>query len=277
MKALMRNHLPTLLMLTLIAVMAFFPAVAAAETVNVGDLVIDDQGVRGPGLYVGEEGVYLPGISVGEQGVHLPGIDVDEHGVRVAGLHFGDRSYGNGWFMSGSPFRYTPGTWPLFYFSPLTRLLGWAALFALAAAAVALMPRKAHRMADEIQAQPLRAGLIGLAIMVATPFALVLLLVTIIGIPAIPFVVAALAVGKFLGYVGVSLWLGQVLLRAMRGQEDTHNVYLYLLAGTGAIALVGMVPGVGWLVALAGAMLGLGAVWAALFTKRPAAPEVVSA
>lgn len=220
------------------------PGQTRVETPD-GTFVIDDNGIRGPGIYIGEDGVRLPGLTIDDSGVRF--VDGDSwDDWRWEGMH---------------GFNFFPG-----FENPLFRILRWAGLFAVGAAALALMPKHLERMAEEIGARPVHVGLVGLLVIFLSPFALLLLVVTIIGIPVIPFAVIAWAVAKFLGWVALSLWLGDLLASSIEPLRGNHGrSFLRLLAGSLVLALAGMVPVLGWLVGMIGAFIGLGVVWVTRF------------
>lgn len=145
--------------------------------------------------------------------------------------------------------------------NPVWHLIQWAGLFVLAALTLAVTPGVVQAIAAHLAAAPLRAAGVGLLILAGVPAVLVLLVVTLVGVLLIPLVLLALAVGKFLGYVAVSLWLGDRLATVIPQLQGNHGrAFWRLLVGSLALALAGLLPVAGPAVAVAGALLGLGAV-----------------
>jgi hypothetical protein len=109
----------------------------------------------------------------------------------------------------------------------------------------------------------------GLLLLVLLPIVVVLLFVTIVGIPLGLFLLLSLALVYSIGYVGGALGFGRLLVK-----EPTSQ-YLAFLVGWGTLRVLALVPflgGVAWLVAT---VLGLGTLWvtsrAAPIETRPAA------
>ena len=109
----------------------------------------------------------------------------------------------------------------------------------------------------------------GLLLLVLLPIVVVLLFVTIVGIPLGLFLLLSLALVYSIGYVGGALGFGRLLVKKPTSQ------YLAFLVGWGTLRVLALVPflgGVAWLVAT---VLGLGTLWvtsrAAPIETRPAA------
>lgn len=149
---------------------------------------------------------------------------------------------------------------PYLHISPYLHLVQWAGLFLLAALTLALAPGVVERLTAHLAAHPGRVLLSGLLVVAATPLVVLLLVVSLVGILAIPVLLLALAVGKFLGYVAVSAWVGAALARLVPALQGNHGTAFWrLLAGSLALALARLVPLAGWVVAAGGGLLGLGA------------------
>ena len=151
---------------------------------------------------------------------------------------------------------------------------GFAVNLLAGAALVAVFPRFSRGVAARIADSPLRTGGVGLLTLVAVPVALVLVAVTVVGIPlsfvgAILFGLAAWA-GALYGRFAVGAWLAAA--------ADVDDQWVALVAGFVAVALAVRIPFVGGLVDLAVFLLGLGALAlslrAAYRGSRPGTPEV---
>lgn len=121
--------------------------------------------------------------------------------------------------------------------------------------------------------RPWRSLGIGALVVLATPAATLLLLVTVIGAPLALAALAAYALLVLLGYLVTAGALGERLLRASgRGSSASPGRYaLALTAALLALMLIGWLPWLGWLVSLAAAMGGIGALVDRLVV-RSAAP-----
>ena len=125
-------------------------------------------------------------------------------------------------------------------------------------------PNFSRRLAEVGTTQPLRSGGVGLLTLVGTPVALLILLVTIVGIPLslVGFLVFGAVV--FAATVYGAFVLGTWLLSL----GDYRNRWAALVVGVVAVALVRQIPVVGGLVRFVVLVLGLGALATALYELR---------
>jgi len=150
--------------------------------------------------------------------------------------------------------------------------LGWlralVGILALGLILIFLLPGVSTRAIDTERAQPWASLGIGAAILLITP--IVALLVFIVGIflgfwwlglLLIPLWILALAIG----YVVSGFLLGRLIF-AQLGWGRYHDA-LALLAGLFVLAVVGIIPVIGWLVGLVALILGAGAL-ALVVTQR---------
>ncbi|WP_128904332.1 bactofilin family protein [Halorubrum amylolyticum] len=133
---------------------------------------------------------------------------------------------------------------------------GVAVSLALGAVLLLAFPRFSRDVAGRVSEGPLASGGAGLLALIATPILLVLVAITIVGIPLALVGVAA--------YV-VALWVGSVYGRYALGswaldRLDRPNRWAALLLGVVGVALIGLVPWVGGLVDLLVLLFGLGAL-----------------
>lgn len=140
---------------------------------------------------------------------------------------------------------------------------GAATSLALGAVLLLAFPRLSRDVADRVGGDSLRSGGAGLAALIGTPILLVLVAITIVGIPlalvGIGAYVAALWVGSVYGRYALGSWV--------LGQFGRPNRWVALLLGVLGVALIGLVPWVGGLVDLLVLLLGLGALGLALYDR----------
>lgn len=233
---------------------------APGEVVQIGPVRITDDVVEGPGFRIAPDGIFFPGGSITPGGVSIA------RGC-CGGMH------GPWQWLSPDDIRRT--LWDIGLLGglmqPFWHLFRWAGLFLLAAVTLAAIPQPVDRMASALGEAPLRLGGIGLLVLLLTPVALLLLIVTLIGIPLVPVALLVLLAAKFVGYVAVSAFVGDRLATLVPGLQGNHGkAFWRLLAGTLVLAVSGGVPFLGWIVSLVAAALGLGAVFATRFgTGRP--------
>ena len=126
---------------------------------------------------------------------------------------------------------------------------------AIAAFITYLAPQHVRNMAECIRTNPFVTLLAGIVTMIIMPFLILLLLVSIIGIPLTPLVIILMVVGYFFGSVGVALWAGQILPLSDK-RSDMHNALL----GVMAIGLVRFIPIVGFLAGVITSSFAVGVV-----------------
>ena len=150
--------------------------------------------------------------------------------------------------------------------------LGWLraliGILALGLILIFLLPGLSTRAIDTERAQPWASLGIGAAILVITPIvALVVFIAGIflgfwwLGLLLIPLWILALAIG----YVVSGFLLGRLIF-AQLGWGRYHDA-LALLAGLFVLAVVGIIPVIGWLIGLVALILGAGAL-ALVVTQR---------
>ena len=122
----------------------------------------------------------------------------------------------------------------------------------------------ADRVAHAVIAQPLTAGGLGLLTIIVAPFALVLLVITLILIPVAAVVVVALVVAGTFGWIAIGYEIGQRFTLAIH--QEWHPAFS---AGLGVFALtlvssaltgIPVLNCVGWLGPFLLGLAGLGAV-----------------
>ncbi len=197
-----------------------------------------------------------------EQGYHFDGVDRD-FGDRIAeGV---ERAVYNALRRAGiSPHTFRINEWtfspfPLFGFhgSVARGVVNMLIMFALAALTITLFPRQVKAAGEAIPAKP--GPVIGwgiLAAVLAVPL-MVLLAITIIGIPLIIVEIVFLAVAALLGYSGLASLLGEKVIGAASSRPV--NQLGALAIGVLIIGLIAMVPLLGALVSLAVFVLAVGA------------------
>ena len=149
----------------------------------------------------------------------------------------------------------------------------------LGAVLLALFPRFSEGVADQVAGEPIKTGLVGLGVIVGVPVLLVLLAITIIGIPlaiAGAFVFAFLVwIGVVYGRFALGMWLLSPTVRERFGSVgDPDRIgrfdrrWVALIVGLLIGAILGFVPVVGELVNLLIFLLGLGAFALGLDARR---------
>lgn len=182
--------------------------------------------------------------------------------------------------ISGLPFNPLPFRTPRFWVegNPIfeglwffLRAFLWAAGAILAAL---LFPHAVRRIAGAARSQPVLAVLMGILTAILTPLALILLVITIIGIPAALIAILVLGLVWAFGLVSLGTEVGSLAERALN-----QNWALPVEAGAGTFLLVVVMNGFGALVPCVGplapvlvGLLGIGAVLMTRFGTQPYPP-----
>lgn len=134
----------------------------------------------------------------------------------------------------------------------------------LGALLLGLFPRFSDRVADRVASDPLRSGLVGVAAFFGIPFLLVLIAITVIGIPIsiVGFLLFLLVVwvGVVYGRFAVGYWLLSL--------ADIENRWGALLVGLLLGVVLHLIPFVGGVLNFIIFLLGLGAFVTGLYTRR---------
>ncbi len=147
--------------------------------------------------------------------------------------------------------------WPA-WVPTLARVLGWLGLLALALPVAAVWPRSLGTVVDQIARDPGRSVLVGIGALVLAMPVLLVVSITIIGIPLAIAAALALVGAWFFGYVAVLALLGTRTLQGLFSRPA--NVLTGILLGSLLLELAGWIPVLGFLVRLAVASFGVGAV-----------------
>jgi len=180
----------------------------------------------------------------------------------------------NGARVAGTTTRHTPTNQGA---GATNGFIGWLraliGIFALGLLFILLLPRFSTRSIDVLRAEPWLSLGIGAAILVATPIVAVIVFIVglliggwWLGLLLIPLWLLALAVG----YVVSSFLLGRLVF-AQLGWGGYHDV-LALLGGLLILAVVSLIPLLGWLLGLAAVVFGTGALAVAVARRVQARP-----
>ncbi|MPZ44375.1 MAG: hypothetical protein GEV05_13395 [Betaproteobacteria bacterium] len=137
-------------------------------------------------------------------------------------------------------------------------LLGFLALFALGVAVLAASPSWSTRVAEKIRQRIGAALASGVVALLVTPLLVLLLAVTIVGIPLAIVVLALYVALLLLSGVFVALRIGAWgMSRSGRADASRHA---QLAVGACALALLAALPWIGWIAWLLVPMVGFGAL-----------------
>ncbi len=143
--------------------------------------------------------------------------------------------------------------------------LGWAWTVALVsllfyALAALLMPRSVERYVGVLDSHPGESLLAAFLSVLAIPILLVLLLITVIGAFAIPFLILALIVAASFGRIVMLAWIGTRLVKATGAAGIWSHPAVTVLIGGALVTLLYVVPVIGMIVFQLIGFLGMGVV-----------------
>jgi cytoskeletal protein CcmA (bactofilin family) len=195
-------------------------ATVAGETITLGPTAQVGGAVRYDGTLIEESGSVVSGPIVQESAVQVGPVT----GVTI------------------------PGWIPTVYFAAVGLLA--------AVVLLALFPRFSDGVAQTAVSHPLRSGGAGLLALIGVPIGLVLIALTIVGIPLT--IVGALA-------FGIGVWVGSLYGRYaigtwLLGYAGRDNRWLALLVGLVVVTIAVAVPIIGGVVEFVVTLLGLGAL-----------------
>jgi RDD family len=126
-----------------------------------------------------------------------------------------------------------------------------------------------------LQERPVPSFLIGLAVILGAAVLSFLLLVTIVGIIALPFLALAIFILNLFGSASVSYWIGKRI--APHITERSYAMYAWITIGTAVIWILDCIPVIGFIAAGVASLLGVGTVAIYLVERyRPAVPQAVA-
>ncbi len=162
--------------------------------------------------------------------------------------------------------------------------VSWLVLFFFALIFAGLISKPTDRVGASLRHDPLKAGFAGFLILVLSPFILVILGISIIGIPLIPVYIAMLVVAAIWGLIASALELGRSL--GTKLYPDTSKPVVTAILGIVLltlpkhlgkllIAIGGPIHIIGWSVMVIGSLvvllaifIGLGGVLFTRFGRR---------
>jgi len=152
-------------------------------------------------------------------------------------------------------------------------LAKFALYFALGLLIVALFPRRVDSVAGAMIASPWKSTFTGLLGIVATPVLVLLLVVTIIGIPLVAVVALLVLAAGVLGFTALSFHVG----RSLPLRVERSAWVLQLAIGTAIVVLVTQIPIVGGLAWIAAALITFGAALRSRFGQQgPVLPTTIA-
>lgn len=143
------------------------------------------------------------------------------------------------------------------FFRSTFKLFNLISAYALGILVLALFPNHVKNVTNNIDKNLGREILIGLAALILIIPLIVLTALSIIGIPLIPLILIIFTAAVFLGYLGISFFIGGKIEEL--GKWDTPK-YVRLIIGITVLWVAKQIPLVVFIIVLGTVIIGLGAV-----------------
>lgn len=225
----------------------------------VGPLEIEARDVHfEPGArIVGPVAIRSENEPVVAEGVVMP------EAITIETITWRDREFGD---YGGPDFNFQVGP-PAWAFASVFAF----SAFVLGMLAALVAPRSVGAIAAAFRRRPVSSGFLGLVVFAVSPILLVtlfvLLLITIIGIPLAFILLFAYPVILFLGFAFGGMAIGDLIFNRKGGQAGLGLRTLSFFVAIVAIAALGAVPVLGWVLGPIVLCIGLGAWSIAIFSR----------
>lgn len=135
-------------------------------------------------------------------------------------------------------------------------------LMLLALALLAMLPGFWNEVSRTLRERPGTSLLLGFALLVCTPVAVLIFVISLVGIPLGLFTLAAYLTLLPIGYIATAIGLGDSLLQRWRAERAARLRWRFAAAALALVVLglLGALPWLGALVGLAALLAGLGAL-----------------
>lgn len=186
--------------------------------------------------------------------VKISGVKDIVNGITRQGINWGPGIMMRNWHLGGN--------WGYNWFK-FVRFLG---ILAVGVLVIILFPNSTKTAAGMVENEIGRKLLIGLLIFLLTPVALLLLLITLIGIPLIPILLLLLYAAGFFGYLCISIYIGRRLNEQLKMKPE---VLLEFALGALLLWLIQLVPFIGGLTSITVLIVSLGITAETRFGTKP--------
>ena len=150
-------------------------------------------------------------------------------------------------------------------YQPVAKVVAWVSaialtvgLFVIGTLAIILMPNVTERMSRLGRRRPMSSLGFGLVAIICVPIAIVVLMLTIVGIPLALMLLMAWPMILLLGYLAGVMTVSDAMAGARAGAKGRR--VLLLGAGLGIMLLFARVPIAGWGIGMLLVILGIGAI-----------------
>jgi cytoskeletal protein CcmA (bactofilin family) len=152
--------------------------------------------------------------------------------------------------------------------NPWLKVLSFLAALLVGIIIILVIPEKSVQAAMAIRNKPLASLGWGALILFLAPLAILISILTIIGIPVGLLAIILYVILIFVSQLVVGLFIGQWIVSKLNIKESRGSLIGALAIGLLLLTLLRLIPVVGWVVWLATTLFGIGAVGVLVFRKR---------
>ena len=143
-------------------------------------------------------------------------------------------------------------------------VLSIPALIILGAILNYLFPKQTNAIVAAISESPWKNLGVGLVFLVVVPVGVIIALVTLVGVPVGIIVALLYGIAIYISRIYIAVWIGRKVLGYFK--KSLASAFTWpLVAGTIITTLLIFIPIIGWLFRFFFALLGLGAMWLAIW------------
>lgn len=138
------------------------------------------------------------------------------------------------------------------------------ALVSFGCAMILIIPKQVELIVQELHDAPLWSLLYGFIFLIFTPFLVIVLCITLIGIPIGVSVITYYFIGIYISKIFPGIFIGNLFLRN-REKQSKVLLLIAMLIGVFLIEMTGFIPYLGWFFKLLAILFGLGALISSRF------------
>lgn len=142
------------------------------------------------------------------------------------------------------------------------RILSFMSALLIGLVIIHFFPRFSRNITRTLEEQPWKSVGVGFILAVISPFIVIALFITLIGIPISLMYIFLLAFAMYISQIFIAFWIGQYAARTMG--RSVNDGWLFLI-GLVIFSLLKLIPVAGWILNLAATLAGLGAI---IITKK---------
>jgi len=153
------------------------------------------------------------------------------------------------------------------------KLLSYVMIFIIGLILILIAKKRITHMQLAIQKSPWQTLGWGVLILIATPIAAIIVMITVIGLPLGIISLFLWGIALYLSQIPVALLLGRLIIRQNRELDSTGIMIGALAIGLLVLLVLQLIPIIGWIVGLLVIVFGLGTLITSIVTTRFEAVE----